>query len=99
MPLTVDGRHRVKTLKEAFKKEFGVAIRVYKGKQFADDNDTLASIRDEGASAQGSFEVHSRTEVGNVEKRFKEELGISVRIENAAGALADGKVTLGSLKK
>ena len=99
MSLSVDGRHRVKTLKEAFKKEFGVSIRVYKGRQFADDNDTLASIRDKDAPATGAFEVHSRTKVGNVEKQFKESLGIRVQIENSAGGLADNEVTLASLKK
>lgn len=50
MALKVSGRQKVKSLKEAFKKEFGVSIRVYNGKKFADDDATLASIRAEGAS-------------------------------------------------
>ncbi len=99
MALKVSGRQKVKSLKEAFKKEFGVSIRVYNGKKFADDDATLASIRAEGASGGGDFEVHGNTKVGNVEKQFKSDLGITIQIENAAGALADNNVTLGSLKK
>ena len=49
----LDGRMKVKTLKENFNKCFGATLRVYTTpacKQFADDNATLASIRAEGAS-------------------------------------------------
>lgn len=99
MALSVNGRQKVKTLKEAFKNEFGVSIRVYNGKKFADDDATLASIRAEGAPGKADFDVHGRTKVGNVEKQFKETLGISVQIENAAGELADNDVSLASLKK
>jgi hypothetical protein len=99
MSLSVSGRQKVKTLKEAFKNEFGVNIRVYSGKKFADDNATLASIRAEGAPGTGDFEVHGRTKVGNVEKQFKDSLGIAIQIENAAGDLADNNVSLASLKK
>jgi hypothetical protein len=35
--------------------------------------------------------------VGNLEKKFKDVLGVKVQIENKAGELADNKVTLGSL--
>ena len=99
MALSVSGRQKVKTLKEAFKKEFGVSIRVYHGKKFADDGDTLASIRAEGAPGKGDFEVHGRTKVENVEKQFLEELGIRVKLENAEGELADKTISLSQLKK
>lgn len=99
MALSVNGRQKVKTLKEAFKKEFGVSIRVYNGKKFADDDATLASIRAEGAPTKGDFDVHGKTKVGNVEKQFKEYLGITVQIENSAGDLADNAASLASLKK
>lgn len=98
MALNVSGRQKVKTLKDAFKKEFGVSIRVYNGKKFAADDATLASIRADGASG-GEFEVHGNTKVGNVEKQFKSELGITIQVEDASGALADNNVTLASLKK
>ena len=99
MALSVHGRQKVKTLKAEFKKEFGVNIRVYYGKKFADDNATLASIRAEGAPGSGEFEVHGNTKVGNVEKQFKEALGITVQIENAAGGLANNDEGLGQQRK
>ncbi|MDL2272205.1 hypothetical protein LJC23_04145 [Desulfovibrio sp. OttesenSCG-928-I05] len=99
MALSVSGRQKVKTLKEAFRKEFGVNIRVYKGVKFADDDATLASIRSEDAPKSGDFEVHGKTKVGNVEKQFLESLGIKVQIENSAGDLADNNETLASQKQ
>jgi hypothetical protein len=99
MALSVSGRQKVKTFKEAFKKEFGVSIRVYNGKKFADEDATLASIRAEGAPSSGDFEVHGKTKVGNVEKQFKDSLGITVQIENAKGELADNNETLAAQKK
>jgi hypothetical protein len=98
MPLTVSGRQKVKTLKDAFKNEFGVTIRVYHGVRFADDNDTLASIRSDGAPGKGDFEVHGNTKVGNVEKQFLDGLGIKVKLENANGELADKEISLSQLK-
>lgn len=99
MALTVSGRQKVKTLKDAFKKEFGVDIRVYNGKRFADEDASLASIRAGGAPGKGDFEVRGNTKVGNVEKQFKDSLGITIQIEDATGQLADNNVTLSSLKK
>lgn len=97
--MKVSGRKTVKSLKEEFKKEFGVSVRVYKGKKFADESATLASIRAEGAPSSADFEVRGNTKVGNVEKQFKDALGITIQIEDAAGGLADNSVTLSSLKK
>ena len=99
MALSIDGRKKVKTLKEEFKKEFGVSIRVYNGVKFADENATLASIRNESAPKSGSFEVHGNTKVGNVEKQFMENLGIKVQVENSKGELADNSETLAAQKK
>ena len=99
MALTVNGRQKVKTLKEGFENEFGVTIRVYHGVKFADDEATLASIRAEGAPGKGDFEVHGRTKVGNVEKLFLESLGIRVKLENSEGGLADKDISLSQLKK
>ncbi len=98
--ITVGGSLKVKSLKARFHESFGVGIRIYNGARFADEEATLASIRVdmEGAKAAKDFSVHGRTLVGNVEKQFLEAIGVKIQIENAAGALADNSVTLGSLK-
>ena len=97
--IKVDGRMKVKTLKKKFKESFGVNIRVYKGKKFADDDATLASIRADDAKKAGSFSIHGKTKVGNVEKSFEEELGIAVQIEDKKGSLADNDMTLAQTAK
>jgi len=99
MALKVDGRYKVKRLKDEFFQEFGVNIRVYKGSRFADDNVSLASIRADNAPKADDFEIHGNTNVGNVEKAFLEKLGIKVQVENAEGELADNSVSLSSLRK
>ena len=94
----LDGRMKVKTLKDNFKKNFGSTLRVYKSVTckgaFADDNATLASLRAEG-KAGGELTVGGNLRVGNFEKKIAELYGIGVQVANADNsALADNEVTL-----
>ncbi len=94
----LDGRMKVKTLKDNFKKNFGSTLRVYKSATcrgaFADDNATLASIRAEG-KAGGEFTVGGNLKVGNFEKKVAEMYGIGVQVANSDNTkLADDNVTL-----
>jgi len=95
--IKVSGRMKVATLKKDFEETFGVKIRVYNGKKFADDDATLASIRAKGVKG-GDISLVAQTKVGNIEKAFKEQMGIAIQIEDMDGDLANNKVTLGSLK-
>jgi hypothetical protein len=96
--LKVSGRMKVSTLKKDFLDTFGIGIRIYNGKKFADDDATLASIREEGIKS-GEFSLAAQTKVGNAEKYFKEQMGITIQIEDQKGELADNTLTLGSLSK
>lgn len=94
----LDGRMKVKTLKDNFKKNFGSTLRVYKSATcrgaFADDNATLASIRAEG-KAGGDLTVGGNLKVGNFEKKVAEMYGIGVQVANSDNTkLADDNVTL-----
>ncbi len=90
----IDGRMKVGTLKTQFKKAFGSTLRVYKGKQFADDNATLASIRAEGAKG-GEITCGGNLRVGSFEDKVKELYGINVQVANADDTkLADNSITL-----
>lgn len=94
----LDGRMKVKGLKENFKKCFGATLRVYKSVTckgaFADDNATLASIRAEG-KAGGELVVGGNLRVGNFEKKIAELYGIGVQVANADDTkLANDNVTL-----
>lgn len=94
----LDGRMKVKTLKDNFKKNFGSTLRVYKSATcrgvFADDNATLASIRAEG-KAGGELTVGGNLKVGNFEKKVAEMYGIGVQVANSDNTkLADDNITL-----
>lgn len=94
----LDGRMKLKTLKDNFKKNFGSTLRVYKSATcrgaFADDNATLASIRAEG-KAGGELTVGGNLKVGNFEKKVAEMYGIGVQVANSDNTkLADDNVTL-----
>ena len=94
----LDGRMKVKSLKDTFKKTFGASLRVYKSVTckgaFADDNATLASIRAEGKKG-GELVVGGNLKVGNFEKKIAELYGIGVQVANADDSkLADNGITL-----
>ncbi|MBQ7852042.1 MAG: hypothetical protein IKA19_00500 [Muribaculaceae bacterium] len=99
----LDGRMKVKTLKDTFKKTFGASLRVYKSATckgaFADDNATLASIRAEGAKG-GEIVVKGNMQVGNFEKKVAELYGIGVQVATPDDSkLADNSITLAAAGK
>lgn len=95
---SLNGRTKVKTLKDNFKKNFGGTLRVYKSVSckgaFADDDATLASIRAEGAKG-GELVVKGNMQVGNFEKKVAELFGVGVQVANADDSkLVDNSITL-----
>ena len=98
MALNVNGRMKVKTLREEFKKEFGLTLRVYHGQKFADDDATLASIR-KGDAKGGEFGPRKNMKIGNFEKKMKELFGIKVQVANSDNnSLIDDDLTLSEAK-
>ncbi|MBR4802354.1 MAG: hypothetical protein IK041_06050 [Bacteroidales bacterium] len=93
----IDPRMKVKTLKADFKKAFGATLRVYTTKackQFANDDATLAEIKDPKAKG-GKLAVGGNTQVGTFENKLSELFGIGVQVANADDSkLADNKATL-----
>ncbi len=69
----------VNTLKAQFQEEFGLSIRVYDGRSFADESATLASIR-KGDCKGGDFSPKKNTKVGNLEDKFMELFGLKTQI-------------------
>ena len=99
----LDGRMKVKSLKDNFKKCFGASLRVYKSESckgaFADDDATLASIRAEGKKG-GELVVGGNLRVGNFEKKIAEMYGIGVQVADKDDKkLADNGATLGGAGK
>ena len=95
----IDGRMKVKTLKAQFKSAFGATLRVYKGKQFADDDATLASIR-VGDAKGGALKCAGNLKVGNFEDKMKEMFGVTVQVANKDdSALASNDITIAAAGK
>jgi len=82
MTLNINGRMKVKTLKSDFKKEFGLNIRVYVGREFADNDSTLASIR-KGDAKGGEFSPARNTKVGNLEDKILDMFGLKTQISGS----------------
>jgi len=94
MALNINGRMKVKTLRAGFKKEFGLALRVYDGRSFADDDATLASIR-KGNSVGGEFSPQRNTKVGNLEDKIMDIFGIKTQVSGSDDSyLCDNDLTL-----
>lgn len=92
--MNINGRMKVKTLKAEFNSEFGLTLRVYDGRSFADDDATLASIR-KGDSKGGEFSPRKNTKVGNLEDKIEEMFGIKTQIAGSDDSyLSDNDKTL-----
>ena len=97
--MNINGRVKVKTLKAQFFEEFGLTIRVYDGRSFADDNATLASIR-RGESIGGEFSPRKNTKVGNLEEKIQELFGLKTQIAGSDDSyLCDNDLTLAGAKE
>jgi hypothetical protein len=97
----VSGRMKVKTLKNTFKEYFGVSLRVYKGNRFADDEDTLASVRKDSAlKTKDDMKVSGNMLIGTFEKKFNETFGIRVQVADKDNEkLLDDSITLSKAGK
>ena len=95
--MKVDQRKKVSSFQKQFMDEFGVGIRVYKGRPRAPDV-AMKSLTAKG-SRGGEISFGGNTKVKNVEKAFLDEMGIAVQVEDKKGDLADNNATLASLKK
>ena len=92
--INVNGRMLVKNFKKQFQEAFGCSLRVYAGRHFADENQTLASLREEGKKG-GELSVKGNMLVGNFEAKMLEEYGITVQVANIDDTkLVDNSLTL-----
>jgi hypothetical protein len=94
----IDGRMTVRKLKESFKNEFEGTLRVYDGRELADDKATLASIR-KGDAKGGELVCHANRTVGKFEEEMKEVFGIRIQVASPDDyILALDGITLANLK-
>ena len=97
--MKIDGRKRVKTIQREFKEEFGLTLRMYHGARFAEESDTLASIRTKDVRS-GTIEINKNDKIVDFENKMKELFGLRVQVASANNEkLCDNDLTLAQAKK
>ncbi len=97
---TINGHMKVKTLKELFKQEFEGTLRVYDGKNLADDETTLAAIRSNEGAKGGELTCRASRTVGKFEAEMWDVFGIKVQVASPDNwVLALDGITLSKLCK
>lgn len=97
---TVAPNKKLKTLSADFKKAFNLSLVFYKGVQIADGELTLAALnkkttKDVKSKADG-FKIKASMKVGDAEKLFDQNFGVTVQIKDAAGTkLVPNGISLG----
>lgn len=97
--LSITGQMKVSTLQEKFLNEFGLTLRIYDGRSFADPTQTLAQVRKKKGSGK-ALSVAKNMKVGNLEDKFEEEFGLKVQIAGADDSgLCDNDLTLNAAQQ
>ncbi len=95
--LKVDGRMKVKTLREEFKNTYGFCLRVYNTQNhFVDDELLLCNVRqDADASKSGESSINPMWTIDEFEKNFMGTYGIKVQVYTSDDSkLADNDIKL-----
>lgn len=97
---TVAPNKKLKTISGDFMKAFNLTLVFYKGVQIADGELTLAALnkkttKDVKSTADG-LKIKASMKVGDAEKLFDANFGVTVQIKDAAGIkLVPNGITLG----
>jgi len=97
----VQGNMKVKTLQKKFSEIFGCELRIYNGKRFAEEDYTIAKIRDSKIVTTGEeFTIRASWTVDRLEKQFTESFGIKVQVALPGnGGLAENSQSLGDVSR
>jgi hypothetical protein len=97
--LSITGQMKVSTLQEGFLMEFGLTLRVYDGRSFADPTQTLAQVRKKKGSGK-ALSVAKNMKVGNLEDKIEEEFGLKVQVAGSDDSyLCDNNLTLNAAQQ
>ena len=97
---TVAPQKKLKTISADFKKAFELTLVFYKGAAIADGDLTLAALnkkttKEVNAKADG-LKIKASTKVGDAEKLFDTNFGVTVQIKDAKGTkLVPNDITIG----
>ena len=92
--LSITGQMKVGTLQQRFLEEFGLTLRVYDGRSFADQTKTLAAVR-KTAGTSNPLSVARNMKVGSLEAKFLQEFGLKVQVSGSDDSyLCDDDLTI-----
>ncbi|AVM50794.1 hypothetical protein [Capnocytophaga sp. oral taxon 878] len=102
----VESSMKVNDLCKKFKENFGLALRVYKGKQIASDGRmTLKSLDERTTKTSVNFDsetlkLRANMLVSEVEKKFLDHFGIVVKVADIENKkIISSNITLGNAKR
>jgi hypothetical protein len=82
----ISHNQKLKTIQEDFKRNFGLSLRVYKGKMLADPDLTFAQLNQRTSKKvqadSGSLKVKANMTIGDFEKLIDEHFGLTVQVAN-----------------
>ena len=95
---------KIKTIKNEFKENFGLTLRVYKGKQFADPELTFAALNQKTTkdivASKEDLSIKASMKVGDFEKLIDSHYGLTVQVANEFDTYCVGnKYTLGQASR
>ena len=91
---------KVGSVQRKFKENFGLSLRIYKGKQFADPDFTIAALdRRTSTDIDASnydITIKASMKAGDVERQIKDAYGLTVQVANEYNTYClNNKYTLG----
>jgi hypothetical protein len=97
---TVAPQKKLKTISAEFKEAFGLTLVFYKGAKIADGDMTLAALNTKTAKTVNTkadgLKIKASMKVGDAEKLFDEQFGVTVQIKDAEGKkLVPNEITIG----
>jgi hypothetical protein len=95
--LKIDGRMKVKTVRENFKETYGFCLRVYNTQNhFVDDDDLICAVRqDDNADKSGDITINPEWTIDEFEKKVMEIFGVKVQVYTPDDTkLADNDIKL-----
>ena len=95
--LKIDGRMKVKTVRENFKETYGFCLRVYNTQNhFVDDDDLICAVRqDDNADRSGDITINPEWTIDEFEKKIMETYGVKVQVYTPDDTkLADNDIKL-----
>lgn len=95
---------KIKSIQAEFKNNFGLTLRVYKGKQFADSELTLAALNQKTSkdinAKNEDLSIKASMNIGDFEKLIDTHYGLTVQVANEFDTYCiNNKFTLGQASR